>query len=201
MKKLPIIIIISSLLGILLNLIQINFFDVDINRLRETISLFKYFTIQSNLLVAIYFILLCTGKYNDSKLFKDLFGTVFISITVTGFVFVTYLEWTFVSNGLYKLSSFFNHYLTPALVIAYLIHNKSTFNFEKKNIKLWMVFPVVYLVFLMIYGTITNDFIYPFFQIDEIGVLWFIIDTIVLVLFFFGLSFLLVKIFSFKEKT
>jgi len=201
MKKLPILIIISSVLGIILNLIQINFFDEGINRLYETLSLFKYFTIQSNILVAVYFILLLSGKYKDSKLFKDLFGTVFISISVTGFVFATYLEWTYVSHGLYKWSSFFNHYVSPILVIVYLIKNRLNFNFEKKNIKLWLIFPVTYLVFLLVFGAITNDFIYPFFQIDEIGVLWFIIDIIVLILFFFGLSFLLVKIFSFEEKT
>ena len=73
MKKLPILIIISSVLGIILNLIQINFFDEGINRLYETLSLFKYFTIQSNILVAVYFILLLSGKYKDSKLFKAIY--------------------------------------------------------------------------------------------------------------------------------
>jgi len=198
-KKLMIVIISSSTLGIILNLVQINFFDDNPDRLLESIKLFRYFTIQSNLLVAVYFALTVSGKFEDSDFFKRFFGSVFLSIFVTGIVFAGYLEWTYVSPGLYKIGSALLHYISPILVTMYLLQSKEDYSFEYKDIKVWLIYPVSYLVYLIIQGVITNDYLYPFFDVPTIGVLGLVISTFFLVLFFFGMSILLVKIFSKKN--
>ena len=198
-KKLMIVIISSSTLGIILNLVQINFFDDNPDRLLESIKLFRYFTIQSNLLVAVYFALTVSGKFDDSDFFKRFFGSVFLSIFVTGIVFAGYLEWTYVSPGLYKIGSALLHYISPILVTMYLLQSKEDYSFEYKDIKVWLIYPVSYLVYLIIQGVITNDYLYPFFDVPTIGVLGLVISTFFLVLFFFGMSILLVKIFSKKN--
>jgi len=198
-KKLMIVIISSSAVGIILNLVQINFFDDNPDRLLESIKLFRYFTIQSNLLVAVYFALTVSGKFEDSDFFKRFFGSVFLSIFVTGIVFAGYLEWTYVSPGLYKIGSALLHYISPILVTMYLLQSKEDYSFEYKDIKVWLIYPVSYLVYLIIQGVITNDYLYPFFDVPTIGVLGLVISTFFLVLFFFGMSILLVKIFSKKN--
>jgi len=198
-KKLMIVIISSSAVGIILNLVQINFFDDNPDRLLESIKLFRYFTIQSNLLVAVYFALTVSGKFDDSDFFKRFFGSVFLSIFVTGIVFAGYLEWTYVSPGLYKIGSALLHYISPILVTMYLLQSKEDYSFEYKDIKVWLIYPVSYLVYLIIQGVITNDYLYPFFDVPTIGVLGLVISTFFLVLFFFGMSILLVKIFSKKN--
>lgn len=199
LKKLVWFIVLSSSLGIMLNVIQTLFFDNSPNPVLDTVALFKYFTIQSNALVIVYFGLYAKGTYNKNPFFQRLFGTVFISIFVTGFVFASYLEWTFVSNGLHKWASAFNHYVSPILVTMFAFLNRKSFNFMLKDILVWMIYPIVYLVFLLLHGVVTGDYLYIFFQVDEVGLDGLIIAIIILVFFFFGMSFLFVKIFS-KEK-
>jgi hypothetical protein len=61
---------------------------------------------------------------------------------------------------------------------------------------MWITYPLIYIVFVVIYGFITDDFLYPFFQVSEIGILGLAISILLLIGLFNGLCFLLVKIVS-----
>lgn len=194
MKKLIIALVIFPVIGIILNVT-----DQIINH-DSVVVLFKYFTILSNLFVGIYFSLLLSGKFEKSIFFNKLFASVLISITITFIVFAGYLEWTYESEGLNKIASLINHYITPILTITYFFLNKKMYQYNMKDMIVWMIFPVSYLMFLLIHGVVTRDFIYPFFQVDEVGLFALIITIVLLVGFFILMSFLVVKILS-KNKS
>lgn len=201
MKKLPYLIIFTSVLGVSLNFMQIIFVLENNNKLMESLDLLKYFTIQSNLLVAVYFILYVSGKWRESRFFHVFFGTVLLSIFFTFFVFFTYLEWTYDAVGLDMPASMFSHYITPLLVLTFFFVNRNQYDYTMKDIKVWLMYPVAYLVFLLLFGAITGDFIYPFFQVSDVGILGLIIAVLLLVSFFVLLSFLVVKILSKNKNT
>ena len=196
MKKIPYILIGTSFLGVLLNYMQIWYVLEGNNKLLESIDLLKYFTILSNLLVGIYFTMYVTGSKNKSAFFNKFFGSVLLSIFFTFVVFASYLEWTYDAIGLDQPASLLNHYVTPILVVAFFFTRQKDYEYGMKDIKIWLIFPVGYLVFLLTFGIITGDFIYPFFQVSDVGVMGLIIAIVLLVGFFFILSFLLVKILS-----
>lgn len=198
MKKLGLIIITSSFLGIILNLIHINFVETHENYLVESIGLFKYFTIQSNLLIIIYLSLYFFTDFKDNILFKRLFAIPLLCITITFLIYFGYLEWTYDNEGIHVYSSLLLHYVSPLLMLYFGYKYKTHFTFTKESIKLWLLFPVLYLAFLLTHGAITSDYLYPFFEVDEIGGLMVSIFVLLIVILYLGLSFLTVKIFSKK---
>lgn len=165
----------------------------------QSVGLLKYFTMQSNILVVTYFWILFSLGLDKNESFNRLLGGVVVSITITFIVFAIMLQGTYQPVGWFKVSNLFNHYITPILAISFLLTFRNEYNFTLKDTRIWIIFPALYLVFMLIYGSITSDYLYPFFQIDEIGILMFLIAVVGLVLFFFILSILFMKIVSQKN--
>lgn len=164
-----------------------------------SLRIFKYFTIQSNLVAVIYFWILYSLRVDlKSEKWKNLIGGVMIYTTITFLVFAIVLEPLWEESGLELLGSICLHYINPLLIIGYVGYYRKEFSFKLKDSLTWIIYPSFYLVFLTILGLITGDFLYPFFQISVIGVLGYIGVIIGLVGLFFLLSFLLVKILSKK---
>lgn len=197
-KRFAIIIVITAIIGLLSNVVHGIFFEEDNINILNGIRLFKYFTLQSNLIVLIYFLCYSFGNFNKNKIFNKVFGGVLIYITTTFLVYFILLEPLLSPVGLNFVGSLFNHYITPILVIGFFYHFRHDFKFEFKDIKFWIIYPIIYLVFLIVNGLFTNDYIYPFFQVSEIGVIGLIISVIINVLIFLLMSFTLVKIVSKK---
>ena len=192
-----VIIIIGSLgiLALIFNDAFITNSDSPFNSLR----LFKYFTVQSNLVAVIYFLILL-GMNVDKKNEKwiNFVGGVMIYTTITFLVFAIILEPLYQEKGFALLGSICLHYINPLLIIAYVISNRNDFTMKIKDTLFWVIYPLFYLLFLIINGLITGDYLYPFFQISEIGVVVFIAVIIGLIGLFFSLSFFVVKILSKK---
>jgi len=188
-----------AVLGISLTLFDKMFLSSSSHPLLEGVNMFRYFTIQSNFIVALYFGLNCSNRLKNNKVFDALLGGVVIYITITFIVFLTLLEPIYNPEGLSLIGSTFSHYIVPILVIFYLVYFRSEYSFMIKDIIYWIIYPVMYLVFLIVYGSITGDYIYPFFQVSVVGVTGLIIVIIIMVFFFVFVSFLLVKILSKKE--
>lgn len=191
-------IIILSLAGILIEVLAWTFADpVSFSR---GLGLIKYFTIQSNLIVFVYFVLGLFDTICEKELYKKFLPGVVIYIAITFVVFAIMLQGTFEITGIRIVGNLLVHYITPILSIIYLfVFNKNIY--QVKDMLLWVIYPVVYIIFVVIYGLITKDFLYPFFDIYTNGLLSFIITFIVLLLFFLILSLGAVKILSKIENT
>jgi len=198
-NKFEITIFMLAVLGITLTLFDTMFLSDATRPFLEGAMLFRYFTIQSNFIVALYFGLRCTTRFTDNKRFEAMLGGVAIYITITFIVFMTMLDPIYNPEGLNLVGSTFSHYIVPILVIIYMIHYRFDYNFVMKDILKWMIYPICYLGFMIVYGSITNDYLYPFFQVSKIGVVGLIIVILIMLIFFLFVSFLLVKILSKKE--
>ena len=181
------IIAIMGTLGILLTLI-FRVLDNPTTPIASGLGIFRYFTILSNLIVVIYFWLLFSLKLDKSEAFNKFFGGVTVYITVTGMVFVIILQDGFQQIGFDNTGSIICHYIVPLLTIGFLIYYRNEYSFCYKDIFFWFIFPVLYLIFLLTRGFITNDYIYPFFELDSLGIGLFSLYLFVIIAFFGILS-------------
>ena len=115
-------------------------------------------------------------------------GAVSIYITITFLGYAIFLEGIYDPEGIALVGTLINHYVTPLLVIGYVILFRKEYRFEKGQIKYWLVYLFVYLIFFLIYGGITNDYFYPFLDLNALGFLWFLISVTGLISVFFLLS-------------
>lgn len=199
MKKwIPFVIVIIGSIGLVAYFINDAFFSELTNPL-GALRLLKYFTILSNLLAVVYFWLIFNERTQlKYGWFDRLLGGIVIYLTITFALYALLLESTYDVVGLDLLGNICLHYINPILVIGYLVIYRKDFTFTYKDISLWIVFPLLYLLFMVIHGMITNDYLYPFFQVSEVGIIGLISMIGILFGIFFLLSIIIVKIVSRK---
>lgn len=180
-----ILIVIMSFIGLYLNF--------KISSFRENIV---YFTIQSNLLCFIFYlvivILKLTNKLKKSDLYYITKGMVTMSITLTMLVYQMVLS-TSGTMDVYEnniLACNFVHLIVPLMVILdYVIFGEK--GHLKKNYPfIWSIVLVLYIMFLIIYillgGTFMdgNKYPYYFMNIEQLGLFRVFISNLVLYVFF-----------------
>jgi hypothetical protein len=140
-----------------------------------------FFTIQSNLILAVYWILSPLVRRKDHPVFSlvvttnmVITGAIFIILIDEGFTDKLYLmlENKSISSMVHYISmasSIITHYMMPALALLdFLVFvDLGTLKPGKKVFVL--VYPVCYFVFHLIYSSSSGNFIYPFFDPDYLG--------------------------------
>ena len=197
-RRWMLLIIIIGSVGIISDFIYDEFYrNPDV--LFSSLRLFKYFTIQSNLIVIAYFLGLYVFKLDQkSDTYKHYIASVVICIFITFSMFAIFLESIHDPDGLGLLGSISLHYVVPILAISYLLYYRDEFEFKYSHIKKWPIYPFFYLTFAIIHGTITSDYLYPFLDINSIGIFGLLVTIVSLIGVFLLLSFLIVKIVSKK---
>jgi len=134
---------------------------------------FRYFTVQSNVLVLIW--LLAAVLYWDRArehpilrpVVKGAF-TVYISVTIV--VFVTLLRSLVDPQGIDFYINAITHYVTPiAFIVDWILFEKVR-TYQWRYALVWLVYPLVYLIFAQLYGSVTGDYLYPFLNLPELGI-------------------------------
>ena len=134
------------------------------------LSIFKFFTLQSNLLIAIYsFIALFNIKsYNEKPFFKSLLSPITSYIMLTGLAFAILLAPTSTAVGLHKVASDILHYLAPPLMFFFwlIFENRKL---EYGYVAEWLIYPVVFMVWGLFRAFAYADYLYPFFDLTKFG--------------------------------
>lgn len=189
-----VILLILIVLGIILNYIAK---DKSLN------LLLSYYTIQSNLIVQIFLSLEIINYFKPLKIFKgektyqNIKGMVTLIILVTGLIFAIVLapfvkEWT----GFRLYSSYILHYICPTMIlIDWLFFDRVTTKLLINKNYLWLIYPILYYCTGVFRILFLDGFIpYPFMDVKNLGVIYSIIIFLGLVLIFYVLSVILVKL-------
>jgi hypothetical protein len=187
-KKFALAIAIMALLGVLATSIGSAIENLE-TPITSAFYTFKYFTMQSNLLVALFFFVSLSKRASNSRRYQNLLGAVVVFISITFIVFLTMLSSIWYPTGLTMVGNIFNHYIVPITTISFLVIYRKDYNFNKKDIFHWLIYPLIYITFLLINGIITTDFIYPFFDINELGFGYFLVTFMMIIALFFLFSF------------
>lgn len=152
-----------------------------------TIRFFSYFTILTNILVAVYLSSMALYKNNDSLFHKP--GTltaVTTYITIVGLVYQFILRSTWNPTGMQKVVDELLHSVMPVLTIIYwyLYEQKRTVFF--KQIPAWLIYPLAYLVFILLRGQFSGFYPYPFVDVGNIGLSKALINSGILVAIFYA---------------
>jgi len=156
---------------------------------------FLSFTVQSNLLTALGFVLMVVLYDRESKLRSYITFSVMVSISITGLVYNLLLVPT-IPEALPITSDFPNfstHLLSMALALIGYFAFETKGTFTLKHILASMIFPVIYWLVFVSIGDIINYFPYFFMEHPVIGwgmtFIWFGIIVVVVAV----LGFLLVR--------
>ena len=144
---------------------------LNIFKAKSLSSLLSYFTIQSNILVFIFYlsiVVLLHFKVNieNSKIYHILKGVVLMGILLTFSVYAAslsplnfHMDLTDTSDNIFRTSNLFVHLITPMMVLAdYILFDKKG-SWKKSYIPIWCIFPILYLFFVYTYVSKGNLFL------------------------------------------
>lgn len=168
-----------------------------------TIRFFSYFTILSNTLVAVYFTVMWLKKPSLLLLRLQKPGiltAVTLYISIVGLVYQLVLRSIWSPTGMQKLVDELLHSVMPLFVIVfwYLYENHKATSW--KSFPKWLVFPSLYLVYILIRGHFSNYYPYPFMDVTQLGFNKVLLNSGILVLVFVAVAFGFVGISSLLSK-
>lgn len=159
--------------------------------------LFSTYTMQSNFMVIIWMssAIIFQEKNSDRPLFSGLIhGAITLYITVTFIIFAILLAPMYHPTGIGAYTNLSLHYLVPIAFIIDWVLTEMPHEYKWKYILIWLVYPLLYLAFTLVRGAITNNYIYPFLDVNAFGVPIFTAICFALAGFFLGLGALYVFI-------
>lgn len=126
-----------------------------------------YFTIQSNLIVAVTTALLARDPLRDGTLFRAARVAGVVGITVTGIVHFFLLRPLLDLDGLDWFSDKLLHMAVPVLAVVGFALFGPRPRVDWPDVRLAVAWPVAWAVETMVVGAVTGWFPYPFLDPDE----------------------------------
>ena len=136
------------------------------------IRFFSFFTILTNILVALYFTASAFNlKFIPFKWFysKGAITAITAFILIVGLVYQMALRDVWHPKGLQRIVDELLHTIIPLYVLMYWCFNVSKNDLKIKPIFKWFLYPVLFIIFIMARGHFSGFYPYPFLDIPEIG--------------------------------
>ena len=159
------------------------------------IRFFSYFTILTNIIVAVCFSMqLITPSSAGGRFWSSAKtqAAVAVYILVVGIVYNTVLRFLWAPTGLQRIVDELLHTVVPLLYLLYWIFFTPKNGLKWGDALNWLWVPFIYLVYIMIRGAITNNYPYPFMDAYNHGYPKVATSSIVILLLFLFLSFLFI---------
>ena len=132
----------------------------------SALNFFSYFTNLSNLFAAFVLLLSVFSSSSASRDHVRYASTV--NMTVVGLVFAVLLR-NVDLGALLPWVNFVLHYIMPVAVVLDWLVRPPVSRLKAKNILLAMVFPAAYLAYVVLRGTSTGWYPYPFLNHSNVG--------------------------------
>jgi hypothetical protein len=153
-----------------------------------TIVFFSYFTILSNILVAIA---LTTASFAPESRLGKFFGgpngatPVAVYITVTGITYWFLLRPLYADlRGMGMVLNAVHHYVMPVLYVVYWLLFVAKGRLHLRYIPDWLIFPLVYALYTLLHGQASGFYPYPFVDVTKLGLDHVLRDMARFVVFF-----------------
>jgi hypothetical protein len=160
------------------------------------IHYFSYFTLITNLLVAVAF---------TREIFKPVPGKILTSITVyitiVGILYQILLRHLWEPTGLQKIIDVLLHTVDPILVVSYWILYRSKTSLKFHYLITWSVFPLLYLASVITMGSKSGFYPYPFINVTNLGFRTVFINSVALLLVLMAFSALYIIVGNYRNHT
>jgi hypothetical protein len=159
------------------------------------IRFFSFFTVLSNILVAIVYTMRLVRINNPLVNFFQkaaTFYAVTVYILMVGIVYNTVLRGLWHPIGLQKWVAEVLHAVIPLFFFIYWLLFVAPVPVRWKNSFYWLVFPLIYFLIILIRGKFADYYPYPFFDVKKIGLQKALVNGLVLVICFWVISIFLI---------
>ena len=138
--------------------------------LESTIQFFSYFTILTNLLVTVYCTIQLSRLFNGSKNNRpESLTALTVFILIVGIVYHVALKPIWNPEGLHMILSEIHHTVVPLGTALLWISDPNKNKLDLKRLLLWLIYPILYISFVLIRGNFSDFYPYPFLNVNELG--------------------------------
>ncbi len=156
----------------------------------------------TNLIVAVC----CTVLLKDSnsglnKFFskRNALTAIVVYITIVGLVYNTILRFLWKPEGLQWLIDELLHSVIPFLFIVFWLFFVEKGKIPLKNVLAWLLYPLIYLIYILIRGAASSFYPYPFIDVEKIGYNKTLINSSGMLVAFLAVSILFVALNRLKR--
>lgn len=135
----------------------------------RVLDFLSYFTIWSNIIVAITVTMLALRPQRDDQLMRVLRLSALLMITVTGLVYAIVLAPTNNPQGWAYVADRLLHMVTPLLTLIVFAAVGPRRWFSLRIVRFSLVIPAIWLVFALIRGAVIDAWPYPFMIVATLG--------------------------------
>jgi len=138
----------------------------------SVVQFFSFFTILSNILVGLCVGSLLATAFSGSNNFltrPPVLTAVTVYITVVGLGYAFLLRHLWNPQGLQWVADELLHSVSPILFVLFWLIFVPKKELNYTHILSWMVFPFLYIVFILIRGALADTYPYPFIDVNELG--------------------------------
>lgn len=162
--------------------------------LGETIiRFFSYFTILTNILVALCFTACLQKKISFFSKPSTLAATT-VYIFIVGLIYNTILRFLWQLTGWQWLVNEGLHVLMPVLFIVYWLVFAPKTGLKWKMAFDWLLYPLIYEIYILILGALSGFYPYPFIDVGQLGYPRCLLHGVLLLLLFLLVSLLTIAL-------
>ncbi|MEO8412361.1 MAG: Pr6Pr family membrane protein [Ginsengibacter sp.] len=169
----------------------------------ETIvRFFSFFTILTNLLVAVYATSLLLNRKSGFRMFflkPSVVSAIAVYITIVGMVYNIILRHLWKPEGLQWIVDELLHTAIPIMFIAVWFFFIPKGRLPWKNVAAWMLYPLFYIVFILWRGSFSSYYPYPFIDVSVLGFTKVLINSTGMLIAFLVVSVLFVILDRYKK--
>jgi hypothetical protein len=159
------------------------------------INYFSYFTIETNLLVALMLTIFCAWPQAGQFLTRpSVKSALVVYIIIVGVVYAVLLRNLWHPQGVQLLADIVLHDAIPFLYPLYWLTFLPKGSLRWSDPAWWLVYPVLYFLYSMLRGAAFGTYLYPFFDVAHLGFARVAMNGIGLLAGFFGLGVILTAI-------
>lgn len=159
------------------------------------IRYFSFFTVLTNILVAICFTALLFKKEGSSFFTKpSTLSAAAVYITVVAIIYNVILRFTWEPKGLQWVVDELLHAIVPLLFVLYWLIFVSKDTLKWRDTFSWLIYPFIYLMYILFRGSVSGFYPYPFVDVVKYGYETVFVNCFYVMLVFLVLSFLSVWI-------
>jgi hypothetical protein len=161
----------------------------DLSIAPNLIDYFSFFTIETNLLVALVLTFFCLRPQAEQFLTtSSVKSALVVYIIVVGVVYAVLLRNLWHPHGLQLLADMVLHDAIPFLYPFYWLAFLPKGSLRWSDPAWWLVYPVLYFLYSMLRGAAFGIYLYPFFDVAQFGFARVSMNAIVFLAVFFGLG-------------
>ena len=163
--------------------------------LEKVLRFFGYFTVDTNILVALSFTFIAlNSNSNLARFFRKASTVTAITayIIIVGITYNVFLRSTWNPQGLQKLVDELLHSVVPIMYVIFWVAFVFAKQLKWKNAFPWLIYPIVYMAYAIILGAVTNYYPYPFVNVNELGYNKALLNAALVLLTLFLLSLALI---------